>query len=81
MHQERKNRILSTNFRLDDLSDKDCVERFRFKGQQILILVSTFPFLGSSTLSSRRRYKTDTVESFCIVLRRRSTSTRWSDVK
>ena len=81
MAEERKNLILSMQFRLQNLSEKESLQRFRFKKQHIQTLVSVLTFLDSSTITSRRWYSTTVVESLCIVLRRLSTSTRWSDSK
>jgi len=74
----RRERIQETTFRLDSFSSEDFLSLFRFLPHNIVKLVS---LLHLVVPFPRNRLAVDSVECFCVVLRRLASPCRWYDME
>lgn len=72
---------LQFNDNFKSLSDSLCLSLFRFRRKDIQRMVRVCYAHGGSTLTTRNRYRTTSLLSFCVVLRRLGTPFRWTDVE
>ncbi|ETI54030.1 hypothetical protein F443_03109, partial [Phytophthora nicotianae P1569] len=71
-------RIPSVCFSINRLSEKDCVDRFRFRKPQLCYMLMKLklpPFF-----STKERYRVSGIEALCITLERLSYPSRWRDL-
>lgn len=73
--------VLLHRFSLERLDDKQCLLRFRFLKRDIYRELDLWMWPVTRDVTKRRRYRTNSVESFCILTRRLATVSRWSDLE
>lgn len=70
--------ISTVTFNINSLSDRECLEDYRFKKQHIVMLSE---LIGWSGVSERNMYACDNLVSSCVFFHRLSSTIRWSDVE
>lgn len=67
----------ASTFDLDKHSDRECLQKFRFKKVDLYRLQSIVQWPIEKNTTKRRRYKTNFIFSFCLMCRRLGTAGRW----
>lgn len=81
LHFTRKTINTNFHFSLETLDDQTCLQRFRFSKADIYRIVSNLEWPDDMNTTSRRRYKTNAVFSFCVLARRLGTVCHWCDLE
>jgi len=81
LQHARKTVISMNTFSLDCLDDSECLKRFRFTKKDMARLIALLPWSDERNITKRRRYRTTSVLSICILTRRLATANRWWDLE
>lgn len=74
----RSRLITSVQFNLNALSERECVENFRFKKRDVGRISEMVGWVG---VSERNQYRCDPVVATCFVLHKLGTTVRWADIE
>jgi hypothetical protein len=79
-------RVWASAFNIKALSDMECLNRYRFKRQDVGFVSDIIPWETALDPEGKmrifgRRYRVDLVEATAIFLRRMATPSRWVDLQ
>lgn len=80
MYLEWTNRIShqDSSFNLNDLSEQDCLNLFRFEKKYIVRIITAVAWPIIKTHTNRNRYKTNKILSTCVLIHQIYTPGSWS---
>ncbi|OWY97970.1 hypothetical protein PHMEG_00031380 [Phytophthora megakarya] len=72
-------RIPEVRFNINSLSEKTCIDRFRFRKADLAYLLMVFHLPAFFIFSTDQGYRVSGIEGLCITLERLSYPSRWKD--